>query len=54
MNWQNALIEAVKEQAYKEFVERLKEEALYPYPDSETKIVDVDDIDNLVKEMTGE
>ena len=39
-------------EAIKEFAERLKEEALYPYPDSETKIVDVDDIDNLVKEMT--
>ena len=44
--------QTVKNEAIKEFAERLKEEALYPYPDSETKIVDVDDIDNLVKEMT--
>lgn len=41
-----------KNKAIIEFAERLKKEACYPYVESDMRIVTVDDIDNLVKEMT--
>ena len=46
------LIDKAKSEAYKEFAERLKEEAL-PKCDWDN-CVDVEDIDNLLKEMVGD
>lgn len=45
-------IKTAKSEAIKEFAERLKEQAYYPYRNSVWMIVTTDDIDNLVKEMT--
>lgn len=51
-NYAEELIDKAKAEAYKEFAERLKEEAL-PKCDWDN-CVDVEDIDNLLKEMVGE
>ena len=50
-------IENIKEQAYKEFAERLKERAIQTSFDpiyGSIMTVDVDDVDNLLKELVGE
>ena len=44
-------VEQIKSEAYKEFAEKLKEKTL-PLPKYDC--VDVEDIDNLVKELVGE
>lgn len=43
---------AIKDEAIKEFAERLKEKAYIQKPYGTTQIVDVYQIDNLTKEMT--
>ena len=51
------LIDNAKAEAYKEFAERLKTEyakGMSWFKKKESYYVDVDDIDNLVKEMVGE
>lgn len=51
-------IEIIKSEAVKEFAERLKEKSeivhLFFVHTGEHYMVDIDDIDNLVKEMVGE
>ena len=49
----DALVERTKTEAIKEFAERLKEKAWIGMWES-VEHVDVDDIDNLVKEMVGD
>ena len=44
----------VRIQAIKEFADRLKEKAIENYIENLIMTVDVDDIDNLVKEMVGD
>lgn len=50
----NEAAELARAEAIKEFAERLKKEACCPYVESDMRIVTVDDIDNIVKKMTGE
>ena len=51
-------VEQIKSEAYKEFADKLKEKSeivhLFSVYNGHHYMVDIDDIDNLVKEMVGE
>ena len=52
-NFVNTPISRIKAEAYKEFAERLREKGYFPRL-SITKVVSIEDIDNLLNELVGD